>query len=230
MVKRSPAALAELFGRIGYEFRDRSLLDRALTHASHGAQNITKHYERLEFLGDRVLGLIAAEELYHRFPRAGEGDLSRRLNLLVRQGTCTEVANKLQLGDYIRWGKRAGGLATNPRVLADACEALVAAIYLDGGLEEARGFVRRHWQPFFERAAKVGKDPKTALQEWALSRSLPLPVYYEEARRGPDHLPVFAMTVEVEGCEPATGEGPSKRSAEQSAAEAFLLREGVWRP
>jgi ribonuclease-3 len=228
MGKRSPAALDELYGRIGYVFSDESLLDRALTHASHGTSDRQKHYERLEFLGDRVLGLVAAEELYRRFPRAGEGDLSRRLNLLVRQESCTEVAQHLRLGEHIRWGKRTGGLAQNPRVLADACEAVMAAIYLDGGIEAARSFFLEHWEDFLERAAKAGKDPKTALQEWALARGMPVPAYFEEARHGPDHLPLFVMTVEVEGCEPATGKGPTKRSAEQNAAEAFLLRQGVW--
>ena len=229
MAKRSPAALGELYERIGYKVGDRQLLDRALTHASHGGPGHTKDYERLEFLGDRVLALAAAEELYRRFPDIGEGDLSRRLNLLVRQESCTEVAQNLGLGAYIRWGTRTSDIATNPRVLADACEALIAAIYLDGGLEPARNFILRHWHDLFERAAAVGKDPKTALQEWALAKALPVPMYYEEARSGPDHLPVFVMMVEVEGYEPTPGEGPSKRAAEQTAAQSFLQREGVWR-
>jgi ribonuclease III len=174
---------------------------------------------------------VAAEELYRRFPDIGEGDLSRRMNLLVRQESCTEVALSLGLGGYIRWGTRTNDIANNPRVLADACEALIAAIYLDGGLEPARDFILRQWQDLFGRAAAVGKDPKTALQEWALARALPVPVYYEETRSGPDHLPVFVMMVEVDGHEPASGEGLSKRAAEQAAAQAFLRREGVkpWR-
>jgi ribonuclease III len=228
VARRSPAALAELYERIGYKVSEEQLVDRALTHASHGAPSRNRDYERLEFLGDRVLALVAAHELYRRFPDIGEGDLSRRLNLLVRQESCTEVAQGLGLGAYMRWGSRTGDLASNPRVLADACEALIAAIYLDGGLEPARQFILRHWHDLFERAAAVGKDAKTALQEWALAKALPVPVYYEETRRGPDHLPVFVMMVEVEGYEPASGEGPSKRAAEQTAAESFLLREGVW--
>lgn len=228
MAKRSPAALAELYGRIGYKVSDQQLIDRALTHASHGAPGRKTDYERLEFLGDRVLALVAADELYHRFPDIGEGDLSRRLNLLVRQETCTEVAQRLGLGEYIRWGARTNDIASNPRVLADACEALIAAVYLDGGVEPARNFILRHWKDLFDRAAAVGKDAKTALQEWALAKALPVPVYYEETRRGPDHLPVFLMIVEVEGYEPASGEGPSKRVAEQTAAASFLVREGVW--
>jgi ribonuclease III len=226
--RRSPAALTQLYERIGYTVSDTQLIDRALTHASHGAHARSKDYERLEFLGDRVLALVAAEELYRRFPDIGEGDLSRRLNLLVRQESCTEVAQNLGLGDYIRWGTRTNNIATNPRVLADACESLLAAIYLDGGLEQARQFILRHWHDLFERAAAVGKDAKTALQEWALAKALPVPVYYEEARSGPDHLPVFVMMVEVEGYEPAAGEGPSKRAAEQAAAQSLLVREGVW--
>ena len=228
MADRAEEALEALCGRIGHEFRDMALLDRALTHASHLTTG-RKDYERLEFLGDRVLGLVAAEELYSRFPRSPEGMLARRLVVLVRQDACAEVARELGLPDYIRKGHRAGGLANNPRVLGDACEAIIAAIYLDGGLEAARGFILRYWEPFFERAAKIDKDPKTALQEWALGSGLPLPAYIEETRSGPDHAPVFVMSVEVEGLENATGEGPTKRTAEQNAAEAFLTREGIWR-
>ena len=167
MAGRSPAALVELYDRIGYAASDKGLIQRALTHASHGASGRRKDYERLEFLGDRVL--------------------------------------------------------------AEACEALLGAIYLDGGLEPARSFILRHWSDLLERAAGVGKDAKTALQEWALSKALPVPVYYEETRSGPDHLPIFVMMAEVEGYEPAPGEGPSKRVAEQMAATAFLVREGVWK-
>jgi ribonuclease-3 len=228
MARRSPAALAELYERIGYAASDQGLIQRALTHASHGASGRSKDYERLEFLGDRVLALVAADELHRRFPDIGEGDLSRRLNLLVRQESCTEVAQSLGLGNHIR-GARTNEIANNPRVLAEACEALLGAIYLDGGLEPARSFILRHWSDLFERAAAVGKDAKTALQEWALSKALPVPVYYEEKRSGPDHLPVFVMMAEVEGYEPAPGEGPSKRIAEQMAATAFLVREGVWK-
>ena len=231
MARRSPAALGELYERIGYEVRNQQLVNLALTHASHGKAGRTRDYERLEFLGDRVLGLVAAEELYRRFPDIGEGDLSRRMNLLVRQESCTEVAQSLGLGEFIRWGTRTNDIANNPRVLADACEALIAAIYLDGGLAPAREFILQQWQDLFGRAAAAGKDAKTALQEWALAKALPVPVYYEETRSGPDHLPVFVMMVEVDGYQPASGEGPSKRIAEQVAAQAFLRREGVkaWR-
>jgi len=225
---RSPEAVGALSERIGYTFKDPDLLDRALTHASHVTSG-RKDYERLEFLGDRVLGLVAAEELYQRFPRNPEGMLARRFVVLVRQDTCAEVARELGLAEHLRKGHRAGGLTNNPRVLGDACEALIAAIYLDGGLEPAREFILRYWQPYFERAAKIDKDPKTALQEWALGEGRPLPAYIEEKRSGPDHAPSFVMTVEVEGMSPAIGEGPTKRSAEQSAAESFLLRQGIWR-
>ena len=227
MARRQPAALAELYGRIGYVWRDAKLIERALTHSSHGASGRAKDYERLEFLGDRVLGLVAAEELYRRFPDIGEGDLAHRLNLLVRRESCTEVALRLGLGEFIRLGNGTGRNASN-RVLAEVSEALVAAIYLDGGLEPARSFILTHWQDLFERAAAVGKDAKTALQEWAHSKGLPEPTYGVAARRGPDHLPEFVMLVEVEGFPPASGEGPSKQAAEQTAATAFLRREGVW--
>jgi ribonuclease-3 len=225
---RSPEAVRSLSERIGYEFKDRELLERALTHASHLSSG-RKEYERLEFLGDRVLGLVAAEELYRRFPKSPEGMLARRFVVLVRQDTSAEVARELGLAEHIRKGHRAGGLVNNPRVLGDACEALIAAIYLDGGLEPARDFILRCWTPYLERAAKIDKDPKTALQEWALGEGLPLPAYIEERRSGPDHAPSFVMTVEVEGLPSAVGEGPTKRGAEQTAAEAFLLRQGIWR-
>ncbi len=229
MLAGRPSGSIEAFcEKIGYTFKDLDLLDRALTHASHASSG-RKDYERLEFLGDRVLGLVAADELYRRFPRNPEGMLARRFVVLVRQDTCAEVARELGLAELIRKGHRAGGLANNPRVLGDACEALIAAIYLDGGLEPAKDFILRYWKPFFDRAAKIDKDPKTALQEWALGEGLPLPAYIEEKRSGPDHAPSFVMTVEVEGLASAVGEGPSKRSAEQSAAEAFLSREGIWR-
>jgi ribonuclease-3 len=231
VAKHSPAALGELYERIGYKVRNQKLVNLALTHASHGKAGRTRDYERLEFLGDRVLGLVAAEELYRRFPEVGEGDMSRRMNLLVRQESCTEVAQSLGLGEFIRWGTRTNDIANNPRVLAEACEALIAAIYLDGGLEPARDFILRQWHDLFGRAAVAGKDAKTALQEWALARALAVPMYYEETRSGPDHLPVFVMMVEVDGYQPACGEGPSKRIAEQVAAQAFLRREKVkpWR-
>lgn len=227
MARRSPAALAELYGRIGYQVSDRKLIDRALTHASHGAGGRARDYERLEFLGDRVLALVAAEELYRRFPDIGEGDLAQRFNLLVRRESCVEVAVALGLAQFIRSGTGTDHTASS-RVLAEVCEALIAAIYLDGGLETARRFILHHWQGLFERAATVGKDAKSALQEWAHARGLPEPAYHEESRRGPDHLPVFVMLVAVEGYPATSGEGPNKQVAEQAAAQAFLEREGIW--
>lgn len=228
--RRSPAALAELYRSIGHEVSDKKLIGRALTHPSQGKAGRSKDYERLEFLGDRVLALVAAEELYRRFPDIGEGDMSRRLSVLVRQESLAEVAQRLGLGAHIRKGASSADVANNPRVLADVCEALIAAVYLDGGLEPARRFILDHWKDLIESSATAGKDVKNTLQEWALAKGLPVPVYREETRSGPDHLPVFVMAVEVEGYQPATGKGPSKRSAEQAAAEAFLMREGVQWP
>jgi ribonuclease-3 len=227
MARRSPGALAELYERIGYEVSDQGLIDRALTHASHGAQGGAMDYERLEFLGDRVLGLVAADELYRRFPDIGEGDLAQRFNLLVRRESCVEVALALGLGEFIRWGAGSNHVASN-RVLAEVCEALIAAVWLDGGLDAARRFILHHWRGLIERAATVGKDAKTALQEWAHAKGLPEPGYREESRRGPDHLPVFVMLVSVDGYPQTTGEGANKQEAEQTAATAFLMREGVW--
>ncbi|MFO1089798.1 MAG: ribonuclease III [Hyphomicrobiales bacterium] len=217
-------------GRLGYAFRDRALLEAALTHASaiddgHGDDN-----ERLEFLGDRVLALVMVEELFRLHPDAREGELARRLNTLVRKETCAEVSRALGVADAMKAGRsvRRRAIAESTNVLGDTCEALIGAIYLDGGLEAARRFVLASWQPFLDSATMARKDPKTALQEWALARALPVPAYDELGREGPDHLPQFSMRVTVDGSEPATGVGRTKRQAEQEAATAFLKREGVW--
>jgi len=220
------ATLDRLSAALRHEFRDAALLQCALTHASatRGATRGPNSYERLEFLGDRVLGLIIAKLLFARFPDEAEGDLARRLAALVRKETLAEVAGALALGRRIEFGpgEQDGGGAENPSVLADACEAVIGALYLDGGLSAAEGFVVPLWTPYLEAERAPPQDAKTTLQEWAQARSLPLPSYHEIAREGPPHDPLFTVEVQVEGQAPATAQGRSKRAAEQAAAERLL--------
>lgn len=213
----------------GHSFRDRSLADGALTHASvRGASR--NDYQRLEFLGDRVLGLVVADMLYTDFPDAPEGELSVRLNALVNAEVLAEIADEAGISDLIRSGSDVRALSPRNRVnlRADAVEALIAALYVDGGLEAARAFIHRWWKPRGSAAATPRRDPKTELQEWAHQVSASAPAYETVSREGPDHDPVFAVEVRVAGKEPARATGRSKRQAEQNAAEAMLVREGVW--
>jgi ribonuclease-3 len=220
--------LGRLTARLGHEFRDAALLHCALTHASatRGTVGGPINYERLEFLGDRVLGLIIAELLFQRFPEESEGDLARRLAALVRKDTLAEVAVALELGGHIDFGpgEQEGGGAENPSVLADACEAVIGALYLDGGLGAAERFVVPFWTPYLEAERVPPQDAKTALQEWAQGRALPLPRYHEIAREGPPHDPLFTVQVWVEGLPPATAQGRSKQIAEQAAAKSLLAQ------
>lgn len=223
--------LSRVEDRISHRFTDRSLLEQALTHAS--ALNNTQtggSYQRLEFLGDRVLGLAVATMLHRNFPRADEGELARRLNQLVKRETCAEIAQDLKLGDAMRISQseaQTGG-RQKTALLADICEAVIAAIYLDAGMATAEDFVRRQWEPRMMTFSGPLRDAKTTLQEWAQARSLPAPTYDVVDRSGPDHAPVFIVAVHVERHAPAEGSGSSKRIAEQAAAEAMLRREGVW--
>lgn len=213
---------------IGYRFRDADLLARALTHVSATAERVASN-QRLEFLGDRVLGLAVSDMIYGLFPQATEGDLSRRLASLVRRETCADVAGDWGVSDYVKLGEgeaQSGG-ARKEAILADICEAIIGAVFLDGGYEAARLLVRRAFEPRIDRAVKVRRDSKSALQEWAQARGLPPPRYDVAARKGPDHEPFFTIAVSVEGFAPVTGEGPSKRFGEQAAAEAFLRAEKI---
>jgi ribonuclease-3 len=226
----TPDRLAVLETRIGHRFADRSLLERALTHASALAPDAARldSYQRLEFLGDRVLGLAVAGMLFARFADAPEGHLSRALADMVRKETCAAVATELDLGAVLRIGKgeRRTGLARKETVLGDACEALLGAVYLDAGFQAAAALVERLWAPRLpELAAGAGPDPKTALQEWAHTQGLAEPRYLEQARSGPDHAPRFRIAAVVEGLAPAEGEGTSKRAAERDAAARLLARE-----
>ncbi|RED50891.1 ribonuclease III [Aestuariispira insulae] len=214
-----------LFARLGHEFENVERLEQALTHrsASHG-QDIG--YERLEFLGDRILGLCIADMLMQAFPEEPEGALSRRLNALVRQETLAEIAAEIGLNDYLRLGKaeEESGASDNPAILADVCEAVIAALYRDSGLDASRRFIKRYWEKRLEKSSRPPKDAKSSLQEWAMARKIPLPEYETIEKEGPDHAPVFTIQVSVRGKEPAQATGDSKRSAEQKAAEILLNR------
>ncbi len=214
---------------IGYVFTDKDRLDRAITHAS-ARPGKSVNYERLEFLGDRVLGLCVAEMLFRTFREAKEGELSVRLNQLVSAESCAAVSDDLGLHRFIRTGadvkKLTGKAMLNVR--ADVVESLIAAIYLDGGLEAARSFILANWEGRAARAEGARRDAKTELQEWAHARFGVTPSYRVDERSGPDHDPRFTVTVEIRGVAPETGIDRSKRAAEQAAATKILEREGVW--
>ena len=226
--KRAVAATG-LEKTIGHRFKDRDLLDRSLTHISVSGGNRANSYQRLEFLGDHVLGLIISDMLFRAFPKADEGELSRRLADLVRREACADVARAIVLGEAIRLGSsesNAGGRARTA-ILADVCEALVGAVYLDGGYDAASKLVEKLWGERMRAPVRPLRDPKTILQEWAQARGLPTPAYREVERTGPHHDPEFRISVKLPDREPAEGIGRSKRSAEQAAAAALLKREGV---
>ena len=213
----------------GHVFSNRSLADAALTHASaRGASRID--YQRLEFLGDRVLGLVVADMLYATFPTAPEGELSLRLNALVNAEALAGIADEAGIGELIRAAADVRALSPRKRinVRADVMEALIAALYLDGGMDAARNFILRWWEKRAQAAGAARRDPKTELQEWAHQVSGAVPVYETQRREGPDHDPVFTVVVTVPGREPAEATGRSKREAEQNAATALLVRDGVW--
>ena len=216
--------------RIGYKFADKDLLERALTHISAlSGGNRAASYQRLEFLGDHVLGLVISDMLYRAFPRANEGELSRRLADLVRKETCAEVARAMDLGPALKLGNsesHAGG-RRRVTILADVCEALVGAVFIDGGYKAADELIVRFWKERMLKPLRPLRDPKTMLQEWAQARGLPTPAYRELARTGPHHDPEFRVAVVLPDRPPAEGLGNSKRAAEQAAAAAMLTRVGV---
>lgn len=217
---------------LGYTFQQPKLLERALTHSSARADKLTgEDNERLEFVGDRVLGLAIAELLTEVDPVATEGALARRFNRLVRKEACAAVARDLGLGPALRLSpsEEESGGRDKDTILADALEALLAAVYLEAGFLAARDVVRRLWSPMVEKLPEAVTDAKSALQEWAQGQGLALPQYAEVSREGPDHAPQFTAEVRISGKKPARGTGNSKRTAEQAAAKALLAREGVWR-
>lgn len=215
--------------RIGHAFSDVSLIQEALTHSSVTKAKVNN--ERLEFLGDRVLGLVVAQMLYEAYPDAREGDLAPRFNALVDARTCGEVGRELGLDDLIRGaaGLKANKAGRARSYLSDAVEAIIAAIYLDGGLEPARAFIRRHWEERARTVVEKPTNPKSELQEWAAQKDGARPEYTVDDREGPDHEPIFTVTVRVEGYAPSQASGRSRRAAEEAAATALLVREGVWK-
>jgi len=212
---------------IGYRFKDARLLDRAMTHRS-AAQGKAAEWsnERLEFLGDRVLGLVIVETLLTRFTGVREGDLAPRLNSLVSRDTCAVIGAELGLGDYliVDRAERSTGGPMKRTLLANAMEAVIGAVYLDGGLKAADKLILKAWHGALKAVELAPRDPKTALQEWAQGEGLATPAYSHIGRTGPDHSPVFTATVQVEGYEPASGSGASKQDAERAAAKALLTQ------
>lgn len=227
--KGGPGDLAALADRLGHRFAEPGRLERALTHGS-AASGARADYQRLEFLGDRVLGLLVAEALMQSHPDEAEGGLAPRFNALVRRETLAEIAGEIGLGQHLRLGRSeaTSGGRRKAAILADALEAAIAAIYLDGGLEAARAVVARHWRARIASQDEAPRDAKTAVQEWAQARGLAPPAYRLVAREGPDHAPRFRVEARLapgdaaEGIAAATGEAASKKQAEQRAAAALL--------
>jgi ribonuclease III len=225
-------AIAATEARLGYKFKDPALLATAFTHMS-ALKPATRHradsYQRLEFLGDHVLGLVVSDMLYRAFPRADEGGLSTRLSDLVRKESCAAVAKSLGLFDDIKLGmvKAIESERLRKTVLGDICEAVIGAIFLDGGYPAAAEFIERNWTERMHKLKRPLRDPKTGLQEWAQSKGLPTPLYTVVDRTGPHHDPQFRVTVMLPGLEPAEGVGQNKRAAEKVAALAMIKREKV---
>ncbi len=220
-------AVQDLGKALDYRFREPQLLTDALTHPSvDAARGQASAFERLEFLGDRVLGLIVADMLFKRFPNETEGHLARRQAALVRREALARVARDLGIDKAVILSKSEdeGSGRSNPGLLADACEAVLGAVFADGGLEAAAGIIRKHWEPLVAEAIAPPRDAKTALQEWAQGRGLPLPVYSVLEQAGLAHEPMFHVSVAVAGEKPADGKGTSKRAAEQAAAAVLLDR------
>lgn len=228
--RKHDARLVELEQRLGYSFKDRALLREALTHASalEGQKQQRRSYDRLEFLGDRVLGLIVAERLLQDHAGAAEGELAPRYNTLVNRHACARAARAAGLGEAVVLSpsEEASGGRGKEAILADICEATIAALYLDGGFETARGFVTRFWGDAFEDESTARRDAKTVLQEWAAARKCALS-YVLIDQGGPEHAPRFTIEAQIDGYAPTRGEGGSKREAQRAAAAAFLKAQGV---
>lgn len=214
------AQTAWLTDLIGQAPIDTALYARALTHGSTGQPD----YQRLEFLGDRILGLIIADMLYQQFAEEAEGRLSHRLNALVSGSTCAEIARQIDVASHMRLGKQArdDGAQQSENVLGDVMEALIGAVYLDHGLDAARLLIGRLWSPLIDAANGAPKHPKSALQEWCAAKSRKVPEYTVTKKDGPAHAMRFEVTVTVKGFDPVTAEANSKQAAETAAAWAFL--------
>ena len=219
----------EIEAILGHVFRDEDILLRAFTHpsaVSHRREAVKGSYQRLEFLGDRVLGLVMAERLFVRYATEREGSLAPRLNGLVNKTSCAKAAEHMKLGPFVIMAPNeidAGG-RTRESTLGDLCEAVIGALYLDGGLKPAQAFIERAWAPQFRGEDGQLKDPKTQLQEWAQAQHLDLPDYKVLDRKGPDHAPVFTIEVSLENGLTAVGTNTSKQDAEREAARSLLER------
>ena len=219
-MSRSPEDWAE--SALGHRFSDADLLIRALTHPSYGPD----HYQRLEFLGDRVLGLAMADWLHRAFPQEPEGSLARRFNALVSGEACADVARTIGIATQVRLGRQArdDGAATSDHVLGDITESLIGALYLDGGWEAANRFIHQGWAELLDTRTRAPKHPKSALQEWAAAHNRQPPTYRLAGRSGAHHAPKFEVEVSIAGLDPAIGNGSSKQEAETAAAAALLER------
>lgn len=219
------ADLLAFAARIGHAFTRPELLLRALTHASIATPTRPDN-QRLEFLGDRILGLVMAEALLEADPTASEGLLAPRYNALVRKETCADVAREIDLGAVLKLGRSEmmSGGRRKEALLGDAMEAVIAAVYLDAGFEAARAMILRLWGPRVTRVEADARDPKTSLQEWAQARGLPPPAYTEIDRDGPDHQPLFTVEARLSTGEAERAQAGAKRQAEQAAARALLAR------
>ena len=226
--RKPPVHAAGLHGleeALGHHFENQDLLIQALTHASAAPDRAASN-ERFEFLGDRVLGLAIAGLLLETFPDEDEGALGYRFSALARAESLARVANHIGLQPHVLLAEseEVSGGRENPSLLADCCEAVIAALYLDGGLDVALSFIHRHWRPLMAEDPDPPKDAKTVLQEWAQSKGLPLPEYKVIAQKGPAHAPLFTVEATLHGIKPASGQGTSKQVAEQEAAGVLLKR------
>jgi ribonuclease-3 len=231
MARRKVALPSDLEDRIGHRFADPSLLTRALTHVSAAGSSGGRNYQRLEFLGDRVLGLAVAEILIHTFPNEPEGSLSQRLSDLVRRESCAAMAEAWDVGAHVLLGtgEQQSGGRKNRAILSDIAESIIGAVFLDAGYEAAKALVERSLSQQVTAARSPPRDAKTALQEWAQGNGWPTPAYVIVERSGPDHAPRFRVAARITGIAESIGTGGSKRIAEQQAAQILLVREGVWR-
>lgn len=222
-MKKLPKDLKAFEDRLGHSFANPDLLIEALTHPSVASETRVE-YQRMEFLGDRILGLVIAKALLDADKEAAEGKLAPRFNALVRKETCADVAKELGVGKVLRLGKSemVSGGRKKEALLADAAEAVIAAVYLDGGFATAQALVLNAWGDRITNVDHDARDAKTALQEWAQAKGLPPPSYTETSREGPDHMPVFTIQAELASGETASAQARSKRQAEQAAAQGLL--------
>jgi ribonuclease-3 len=217
--------ITSLQKKLGYQFYDTQLLIQSLTH-SGAAINRLQSNERLEFLGDRVLGLVLAQMLLKEFPNETEGEIAYRFSALARSESLTRIAKLIDIASNIHLdrGAEETGSRKNPSILADCCEAIIAAIYLDGGYESAERFINQYWQPLISENQAPPKDSKTLLQEWSQGQGLELPIYTVVDKQGPAHAPYFTIEVTISHKKPAKGQGTSKQIAEQEAARNLMAQ------